>query len=99
MLNVPGLYARNMAYLGSSTDLTEDIALDVGFRYVDNTANVGSYLVMDLRLGWQLENGMELAFVGQNLLDNVHTEFMDPTQLAYTSGVQRGVFAVLSWEF
>ncbi|TWT73600.1 TonB dependent receptor [Posidoniimonas polymericola] len=96
LLNVSGTYPGSMANLVSSTDLTECVTLDTTIRYVDSLARVGSYVEMDVRLGWRLRNGMEAALVGQNLLQPSHTEFVEPSRVNSTTDVQRGVFGVLS---
>ena len=54
---------------------------------------------MDMRIAWTLDNGMELALVGQNLLDRSNIEYIDPSALLNTTEVQRGVYAMLSWEY
>lgn len=99
LLNVPGTYPSNMANLVSSTDLTDSLTLDATLRYVDSLSGVSSYLEMDMRLGWGLRNGLEAAIVGQNLLQPSRDEFIEPSRVASTSGVQRSVFGVLSWEY
>lgn len=88
-----------MANLVSSTDLTDSLTLDATLRYVDSLSGVSSYLEMDMRLGWGLRNGLEAAIVGQNLLQPSRDEFIEPSRVASTSGVQRSVFGVLSWEY
>jgi outer membrane receptor protein involved in Fe transport len=46
-------------------------------RYVDELSALGtpSYITMDLRLAWRARKHLELAVVGQNLLDTYHWEF------------------------
>ena len=72
--------------------------LDCDFRYVDRLANqnVPSYVSADVRLGWQPTKHLELAVVGQNLLDSRHPEFgTGPTR----HEIQRSVYGKVTWRF
>ena len=66
----------NQVYLISSWDLREDLDLDLMGRYVDSLTSLGvpSYVTMDLRLAWRPRKQLELAVVGQNLLQAYHWE-------------------------
>ncbi len=68
---------RNQFYLRSSWDLPCDLKFDGTLRYVDslNNGQVPDYVTADARLAWQATKNLELAVVGQNLLDNQHPEF------------------------
>ena len=61
---------QNQVYLRSSWDLSHDLEFDLIARYVDSIPEleVPSYISMDLRLGWRPQKHLELAVVGQNLL-------------------------------
>ena len=73
-----GKSPQNQFYLRSSFDLPGHLALDVIGRYADNLAGfapaIKSYFTMDARLAWKPRENLELAVVGQNLLDNRHPE-------------------------
>ncbi|TPQ24802.1 TonB-dependent receptor plug domain-containing protein [Methylomonas koyamae] len=92
--------------LRASVNPTSNLTLDAWLRYVDNAsaftltgpAHIRSYTTLDLRLGWKLSRGVELALVGQNLLDNRHLEYIQETFTQATE-VQRGVYGKITWEF
>jgi iron complex outermembrane receptor protein len=62
----------------SMMDLPGDFELDTVLRYVDTlpNADVPGYAGLDVRLAWKPNKNVELALVGQNLLDNEHPEFV-----------------------
>jgi iron complex outermembrane receptor protein len=92
---VVGTTPRNQAYLNSSCDITERIALDGTLRYSDSLAiGVDSYLVMDLRLGWRPKENLEFAVVGQNLFDSSHLEGIESSSIS--TEVQSGVYGMIS---
>jgi iron complex outermembrane receptor protein len=72
-------------------------------RYVDclTSLDVPSYITMDLRLAWRPRKHLELAMVGQNLLQTYHYEFGQSTEVAGTgwevTEVPRGVYGTLTW--
>jgi len=82
----------------SSMDLPGHLELDAGLRYVDTlpAPSVPSYFGLDLRLGWKPIKNLELAVVGQNLLDNRHPEFGAP---AFRQEIERSVYGKISWSF
>lgn len=70
-------------------------------RYADRftTQSVDDYRTLDLRLGWQPKENLDISIVGQNLLDDAHSAF-DPTLIAFVpTKVQRGVLAKVTWRF
>lgn len=66
----------NQVMLQSLMDLPAHLQLDTVLRYVDalKLPATPAYLSLDVRLAWHYKN-VELALVGQNLLDNSHPEF------------------------
>jgi iron complex outermembrane recepter protein len=91
----------NQVYLRSAWDLRDDVEFDLMARYVDDlpTLDVPSYITMDLRLAWRPQKQLEMAVVGQNLLQAYHWEFAgnslnSPT---YATEVPRGVYGTLTW--
>jgi iron complex outermembrane receptor protein len=62
--------------LRSSYDLAAGQELDVTVRYVGALPKpaVPSYTAVDLRYGWRVSKGLELALIGRNLLDPRHAE-------------------------
>ena len=91
-----GFNPRNQCFIHSAWNLSRTTTLDMIWRYVDRLpAGVPRYFVMDVRMAWQPDEHMEVAVVGQNLLENHHLEFNDyrffPTQ------VQSGVYGMVTW--
>jgi iron complex outermembrane receptor protein len=95
-----GSNPQNQVFLMSSWDLANNVQLDVLARYVDNLffINVPSYTSLDVRLAYRPSCNLEIAVVGQNLLDSHHPEY---TTSVFTgeipTEVQRSVYAMLSW--
>lgn len=77
--------------------------MDNIFYYVDEinpsaTVSIPDYLRFDTRIAYKYSDGVEIAVVGQNLLDDSHSEF---TPFAYYSrtDVPRSVYGSLSLRF
>jgi iron complex outermembrane receptor protein len=98
----------------SMMNLPRDLELDVWFRYVDSLsgtkmgtvindtirAGVASYVSLDIRLGWKPREDLELALVGQNLLDKQHPEFSAPLYVnSIPTELERGVYGKITWRF
>lgn len=66
----------HMAQLHSRLDLTDTVELDASAYYVDEIPRipVDAYTRLDLGLRWRARPGIELALVGQNLLEDRHAE-------------------------
>jgi iron complex outermembrane receptor protein len=98
-----GYNPRNQVYLRSSWNLRKDIDFDLMARYVDRLSalDVPSYFSMDLRLAWRARKHLELAVVGQNLLDTYHWEFgtMGENTYGQNNMVPRGVYGSLNWRY
>lgn len=64
--------------LQSFMDISKAIELNAVIRYVDKLPDppVSSYLGLDLKLSWKVNNIFELSMVGQNLAQPNHTEFI-----------------------
>lgn len=84
--------------LQSMIDLPGHVAFDWTFRYVDRlpTPHVSSYCELDVRLAWKPIRSLELAVVGQNLLDSRHAEF---GPAGFRQEIKRGVYGKLTWTF
>lgn len=93
----------------SHMDLPRDVELDLQARYVDhifipranNNAGVGipAYWSLELRLGWQPRENLELSLVGQNLLDPSRPEFRETIVSVTSSEVQRSVYGMITYRF
>jgi iron complex outermembrane receptor protein len=83
----------------SSLSLPRDIEFDLWARYVGQLADLGrgfdvvpDYLTLDTRLGWSPIPNLDLAIVGQNLLDRQHVEFGSRL-------IERSVYGKATWRF
>jgi len=100
---------RQQWSLRSSFDLPRHVELDLRLRYVDRiTAGlpfsgygtaIPGYLSLDARLGWRPIPLLQLAIVGQNLLDSDHPEFYQESFQGALSEVPRGYYFQVNWEF
>lgn len=66
--------------LRSQADLTDAIELDVRLRAVGELVTTDEYVQADIRVGWRLNERLELSLNGQNLLDDLHFETDDPVR-------------------
>ena len=98
---IEGSSPQNMIYLRSSWDLTPKVQFDLIGRYVDQLValDVPQYIEMDLRLGWQMTDRLEASFVGQNLLQGHHFEFIDQLSSQPATQVPRSWYGMISWTF
>jgi iron complex outermembrane recepter protein len=98
-----GVDPHNQVYMRSSWDLGRNLDFDLIGRYVDNLPglDVPNYISMDLRLGWRPRKQLEMAIVGQNLLQNQHQEYNSTMDNFFTpvTYVPRGVYGTLTWKF
>ncbi len=87
--------------LRSALDLPKGVELDLWLRYVDalSAPDIPSYFTLDARLGWRPRPALELALVGQNLLDGQHTEFVDEFLFTRQAEIERGIYAKVTWWF
>jgi iron complex outermembrane receptor protein len=85
------------ATLRSQSDLTEAVALDVSLRAVDDLRlGTPSYVEADARLGWRLNDQVEVSLAGQNLLDEKHYESDDA---GVRRQIGRTVYVGLRWRY
>jgi len=102
------LAPRHQLSLRSLIDLSENVSLDLWFRYVDrhqmtdgftlSLQEIDSYTTLDARLAWRLERNIELSLVGQNLFDSQHPEAVAEL-FTLSSEIERSVFAKIKWSF
>jgi iron complex outermembrane receptor protein len=87
-------------HIRSFVDLPGDFEFDTLLYYVDNLAaqDVGSYVRLDARVGWQPREDLTLSVVFQNLLDGSHAEFGN-TFFWPRSEIPRGVYGTVQWRF
>jgi iron complex outermembrane receptor protein len=72
-----GSSPRQQFYLRSTLDLPGQVGVDAFFRYVGElpALKVPSYTSIDMKLSWRPSPRIEIAAVGQNLLEPQHREF------------------------
>lgn len=87
--------------LRSSLDLSPRLRWDAWVRHVSRIKryDTPAYTTLDMRLAWQPHKELEIALVGQNLLDSAHPEFGSTFILSAPSEVERGVYLKADWKF
>jgi len=100
---------RHQVSLRSSQDLTRQLELDLWLRYVSGLTfadsasgapvRVDGYLTLDCRLAWKAAPGLELALIGQNLLQAEHQEFLSQELPSQATRIARGVYGKVTWQF
>lgn len=107
-----GQSPRHQVNLHSSVDLPRHVELDLVGRWVDRLSGfnpsgvpgvadgVPSYFSFDARLAWRARTNLEIAAVGQNLLDDHHAEFgTSPLVRSPLVEIRRGVYGKVTWRF
>lgn len=96
-----GSSPRNQFFIRSLVDLGWNIQFDSTLRYVDTLPGpkIPSYLALDVRLAWSPRKDLELAIVGQNLLDDRHPEFAPTFIGTQQTEVERSVYGTVVWHF
>lgn len=85
------------ATLRSLIDINARTHFDLALRAVSELPNprVDGYVAMDLRLGYQVTDHLELSVAGYNLLDDEHVEFVNPSLPARSTS--RSFFFSARW--
>ncbi len=88
-----GRSPRHQALLGSSVDLPGHWEWDPTLRYTDVLSFLGvpAYWSFDTKLAWHPQKHVELALVGQNLLQSHHPEVTPGLE------IQRGFYGKMTW--
>ena len=88
-------------YLWSSSALRRNLRLDGVARFVDRLPfhDFDRYLGLDLRLAWEPVDGVEIALVGRDLLQDHHPEFQATLIDTQPTETPRRAHATLSWFF
>ncbi len=93
---------KNQASLFSNMQLPGRIDLDGFLQYVSSLddGDIPSYTTLDLRIGWQATDHVELSIVGQSLLDRSVQEFDQSTiMMTELTEVERSVYAKMTVQF
>jgi iron complex outermembrane receptor protein len=95
---------RHQFTLRSGLDLTKQLELDLWLRavgrvhYIDRRTIPG-YVTMDVRVAWKPTKHLELALVGQNLLQDQHPEYIPEFINTTPTEVPRGVYGKATLSF
>lgn len=92
----------NQAFLMSTWNPHRNVDVDIITRYVDRIRfdQIPSYIAMDVRMAWRPTSALELAVVGQNLLDSSHPEFAASTYtVEVPTEVPRGVYGMATLRY
>lgn len=89
--------------LRSQLNVSATTTFDFFFRAIDKV-EVGrdltkskAYQELDLRFAWKPSSAWELALVGQNLLDEDHTEWVEPYFARASQKLERAGYVQLTW--
>jgi iron complex outermembrane receptor protein len=102
--------ARHKLSLRSLMSPREDLDLDLWLRYVSDSypdidvgtygaLKIPAYWELDLRVAWRPQRRVELAIVGQNLLNDAHAEGYQATVGGIPAELERGVYGSLRIDF
>jgi iron complex outermembrane receptor protein len=96
-----GSSPHNQFFIRSILDVGWNVEFDSTLRYVDVLPfpKIPSYVMLDLRLAWSPRKDLEIAIVGQNLLDDRHPEFAPTFIGTQKSEVARNVYGMVVWHF
>jgi iron complex outermembrane receptor protein len=99
--SIEGSSPHHQFSIRSKMDLPNRVQLDAMIRYVDvlPAIRVESYIAMDLRIGWNPTENLELSLVGQNLFDKQHLEYRPSSIATQTTEIERGVYGKVTWRF
>jgi len=96
-----GSSPRHQASVQFSMDLPYHFEWDPTIRYTDVLTSEGipPYWEMDVRLGWHPVPSLELALVGQNLLQDHHPENPSSNPTTPMVEIQRGFYGKATWKW
>lgn len=94
-----GAFPQKQFRLQSYLDLSRAFELDAFLYYVDElpTHATPSFTKLDLRFAWKATESLELALVGQNLLDESHLEYGSINNPATSSLTERSALVQIRW--
>lgn len=98
-----GSTPNNQFHLRNSFNVQEGIEIDQLLRYVDRISysKIDSYVELDVRLGWfpYKDKNLEFSLVGQNLLNNKHSENVSSLFAPPQTEIQRGAYVQVTWKY
>jgi iron complex outermembrane receptor protein len=89
------------AQLRSTVQVWRGISWDTSAYFVDRLMDpaVPSYTRVDTQLSWSLSEGTTVSFVGQNLAQDQHEEFIDTFGTVRSTEIQRGAYVKFTARF
>ena len=89
---------EHQIFVTSRLNLPWNFEFDSSLFWVSQlrSQTVPAYVRLDLRLGWQATQHLELSLVGQNLTEARHAEFENGL-FSLRSQVPRSVYAMVTW--
>lgn len=102
--NAEGDVPQNQVSLRSGFDIGRQVTLDLWLRGVDHLPSIDGnqmpgYIAIDARIAWKPFKELELALIGQNLLDNHHPEFIPEYVNTVSTEVPRSLYGKVTWQF
>jgi iron complex outermembrane receptor protein len=98
VVDTQGTSPRHQAQMRSHVELPRGFGWDASLNFVDRLPGpmIASYTRLDSQLNWQIAERMEFTVVGQNLLQDHHTEFNDELQSVNSSEIKRSAYIKFS---
>lgn len=95
------LIANRQYSLWSFHDVTDNLALAVGFRHVDDVAtrSVDSYSSFNANITWKPTPKIDVSLVGKNLFDPSHQEFLGEYMPGVPVELDRSIFGKVTLKF
>ena len=96
-----GSSPTNMAQLRSHLSLGQGLSWDASAYFTGRLTDpvIPSYTRVDTGLTWQWNEKGSITFVGQNLVSDRHSEFVDSIGSAGTTLIKRSAYAKFTWRF
>lgn len=89
--NGTGLDPSYQAFLRSRHNISDDVTLDFDLRAIDEVSPaIPAYVELGARLGWRINDNVEISLAGHNLLDEAHPESADGPIVEIPRSVQVG---------
>lgn len=96
-----GSSPESSAQLRSHFNLPANLEWDASAYFVGRLSDpdIPSYTRVDTALSWHFKEGVSISLVGQNLVRDLHLEFIDSTGASRSSLIKRSAYAKFTWQF
>jgi len=93
--------SRNTYGLRSSHDLSEQWKFDLSLRYASRIPeiDIAPVTTANAKLSWQASKDLEIALIGQHLVESQRQEFLSEFVRITPAEIQRGIFGSLTLRF